>query len=162
MMKYRKLDKTELEPLRDEFVNFLASNTVTAQDWENIKSEEPDKAERLIEMFSDLVFEKVLAKVRLLEIRTPHTWQFLKIMEDSVEMRGMFFENVIGFDITQIESAEDIKAFFASNPDSSIKIVNAFKNFEHSREEEVFDWIKKGALISGNSAIFESLGNIDN
>ena len=115
-----------------------------------------------IELFSDLVFEKVLVKVNLLEISTPHTWQFLQFSDNSVQMRGMFFENVSEFDITQIKSVEDIKTFFASNPNSAIKIINASKEFQHSREEEIFDWIKKGALISNNASIFESLGNFDN
>lgn len=161
-MKYRKLELAELELLRDEFVNFLAANTVTSQDWEKIKVESKDRAEKLIELFSDLVFEKVLVKVNLLEISTPHTWQFLQFSDNSVQMRGMFFENVSEFDITQIKSVEDIKTFFASNPNSAIKIINASKEFQHSREEEIFDWIKKGALISNNASIFESLGNFDN
>ena len=42
-MKYRKLELAELELLRDEFVNFLAANTVTSQDWEKIKVESKDR-----------------------------------------------------------------------------------------------------------------------
>ncbi len=36
-MKYRRLDKEELEELEQEFIKFLAVNTVTADDWAKIQ-----------------------------------------------------------------------------------------------------------------------------
>ena len=70
-MKYRILNNKELEPLKDDFVKFLSSNTVTGEDWDKIKSNKPNEALKLVEIFSDIVWEKALDKINLLsdEIR---------------------------------------------------------------------------------------------
>ena len=60
-MKFRRLTNEELQELEKEFVQFLVSNTVTADDWEKIKEDNPERAEGLIEIFSDIVFEKVIS-----------------------------------------------------------------------------------------------------
>ena len=70
-MKYRRLRQDELESLEKEFVRFLASNQVTAEDWEKLKAGALEKAEKLIEIFSDIVFEKILSDVEYMEFQTP-------------------------------------------------------------------------------------------
>ena len=54
-MKYRPLHPEELENLREDFVQFLAANSIAGDDWVKLKKEMPDQANQLIEMFSDLV-----------------------------------------------------------------------------------------------------------
>jgi hypothetical protein len=71
LVKYRRLRKDELEELEGEFIKFLASNTVTADDWVKTKAETPEKAEDLLDVFSDIVFEKILEKVEYLEHKRP-------------------------------------------------------------------------------------------
>ncbi len=68
-MKYRRLSTDELQELEKEFVHFLVSNGIAADDWVKLKEEENDKAEALIDTFSDVVMEKVLGKVDFLEKR---------------------------------------------------------------------------------------------
>jgi len=67
-MKYRALHKEELEGVKEEFVKFLAANSVTADDWEKLKKEENDKAEKLIDIFSDIFWDKALTKINVLEV----------------------------------------------------------------------------------------------
>ena len=57
-MKYRVLSTKELEPLKDDFIKFLSANTITGEDWAKIKSSKPNQALKLIEVFSDIVWEK--------------------------------------------------------------------------------------------------------
>ena len=68
-MDFRRLTNNELEELKTEFVRFLVSNTVTGDDWEKIKKENPERAEGLIEIFSDIVFKKIISKVEYLEMK---------------------------------------------------------------------------------------------
>jgi hypothetical protein len=56
-MKYKRLTTEELKHLEKEFVNFLASAQITGSDWEKMKANEIEKAEELLDVFSDLVFE---------------------------------------------------------------------------------------------------------
>ena len=40
--------------LQQEFINFLATQTITAAQWQTIKKEQPQVAEQEIDVFSDL------------------------------------------------------------------------------------------------------------
>ena len=62
-MKYRRLTIDELKELEQEFVRFLASNTVTSEDWQAVKTTNPERADQLIDIFSDIVFDKVIDKI---------------------------------------------------------------------------------------------------
>ena len=66
-MKYRRLTKQQLEELQPEFVNFLATQSITGEGWKNLKEEKPEVAEDEIDVFSDLIWEGVLNKVVYLE-----------------------------------------------------------------------------------------------
>ena len=160
-MKYRILTIEELSNLEKEFVAFLASNTITASDWEKLKNNDKVKADKLIEMFSDIVFEKVLVNVDLLEIDSHYFRQYLNFKSDEVEMRGILIENAPDFKLAQISSKNDLNNLFRSDPEASIKILKGTKKYSKNREEEIFDWIKKGALISKNMEVFESLKDLD-
>ena len=66
-MKYSRLTKQQLEELHQEFINFLATQSITGEEWESIKKDKPEVAEEEIDVFSDLVWEGVLAKVEYVE-----------------------------------------------------------------------------------------------
>ena len=66
-MKYQRLAKEQLEELHKEFINFLATQTITATEWKEIKENKPEVAEQEIDVFSDLVWEGVLNKVNYVE-----------------------------------------------------------------------------------------------
>ena len=87
-MKYRVLSTKELEPLKDDFIKFLSANTITGEDWAKIKSNKPNQASKLIEIFSDIVWEKSLEKIKYLEHRDD---KYLKVFccgESKMEMVG--------------------------------------------------------------------------
>jgi len=60
MPKYRILSSEELELLEKEFIEFLVINGITADEWQKIKASEPEKTKKFIELFSDVVFEKLM------------------------------------------------------------------------------------------------------
>lgn len=159
-MKYRVLTYEELVTLEKEFIDFLASNTITANDWEKLKANDNTKAEKLIALFSEIIFEKVLSRVKLLEIYAQNIWQFLEFKENEIEMRGIVIENAPDFHIRNIQSKEDFQRIFITYPNSSIKLLKGNRKYTRQREEEVFDWIKRGALISRNTEVYESLREI--
>ena len=45
-MKYSRLTKEQFEELHQEFINFLATQSITADEWKNIKAEEPEVPNR--------------------------------------------------------------------------------------------------------------------
>jgi len=66
-LKYRRLTKQQLEELQPEFVNFLATQSITGEEWKNLKDKKPAVAEDEVDVFSDLIWEGVLTKVKFLE-----------------------------------------------------------------------------------------------
>ncbi len=66
-MKYIRLTKQQFEELHQEFINFLATQTITADEWNTLKSDKPKVAEEELDVFSDLIWEGVLTKVTYIE-----------------------------------------------------------------------------------------------
>ena len=55
------LTKEQFEALNQEFINFLATQSITADEWKEIKEQKPEVAEEELDIFSDLVWEGVLS-----------------------------------------------------------------------------------------------------
>ena len=70
-MKYARLTKEQFEELHQEFINFLATQSITAEEWGDIKTNKPEVAEQELDVFSDLIWEGVLSKVQYLEHISP-------------------------------------------------------------------------------------------
>ena len=78
-MKYARLTKEQLDSLQQEFINFLATQTITAQEWQTIKKEQPKVAEQELDIFSDLVWEGALSQAKFLENLSPKLLFLFKI-----------------------------------------------------------------------------------
>lgn len=87
-MKYRRLKPEELEPLTEEFIQFLAANTITGEDWAKTKAEKPEEAEKIVSLFSDIVWEKSLEKIHYLEHRDERYLKVFHFGEKEVTMIG--------------------------------------------------------------------------
>src|SRR6056297_3003609 len=85
-MKYRKLNLSELEDLRGDFVRFLSANSIAADDWVKIKKVDSDAAEKIIEVFSDLVWEKILTKIKYVRLMSQTTLRVMRFGEERAEL----------------------------------------------------------------------------
>ena len=143
-MKYKRLNIEELKALEKEFVSFLASAQITGPDWEKMKNEETAKAEELIDVFSDLVYEKVMSKINYLEYRDQKSMNIFHCMEDKIVLVGLRVKENSTFDLT----AEDV---FSQWNESTIKAVNLIKTekkYTKDRGEEVFELLQNGCFIT--------------
>ncbi|MEY5000234.1 MAG: hypothetical protein RLZZ211_270 [Bacteroidota bacterium] len=59
MLKFRSLTPTELTELETEFKQFLILNELYDAEWRKLASEDPQKAQGFIDLFSNIVLEKV-------------------------------------------------------------------------------------------------------
>ena len=66
-MKYRQLTKEQFENLHEEFARFLASQSIDAKEWNQIKEENPKVADDEMNVFSDVVWDDVLRSTSYLE-----------------------------------------------------------------------------------------------
>jgi hypothetical protein len=95
-MKFRLLSPKELEPLKEDFIKFLSVNTITGEDWASIKSEKPDEANTLLEMFCDIVWEKSLEKINFLEHRDEKYLKVFRCGKEKIEL--------VGFSVTSAQA----------------------------------------------------------
>ncbi len=146
MIKYRRLTEEEFELLESDFVRFLASNSIQAQEWQKLKSVSPDQVDEFLDIFSDTVLEKVYAKAEYLIILKPTELHAFKMEETSAKLIGVRFKNT---DLNLLNENElklvfsSEKLFLSHQPD----LFSLEKKYKKSKTEEVFFLVKQGAEL---------------
>lgn len=146
-MKFRRLDAEELAEVEKEFINFLVANTITGDDWVKIKEETPEKAENLIELFSDIVFEKILKKVEFMEFKSKHDLKTFHCLPDKIQLLGLVVDGASDLDFSQNMAPEQMMTILQSSG-AQLKLYQAEKPYKKEREVELFEMMESGCLIS--------------
>jgi hypothetical protein len=150
MVKYRRLTLEELESLEKEFIDYLVVNGITADDWVKLKANEVAKAERIIELFSDVVLEGALRKIEFLELRT-NTRVFCYQCVES----GLVLMALQGGPLSDFTSPTFIQNALEGSP-GDIEIFSSQKQYNMSREWELFQMLQSGHTVS-DGRLFKSL-----
>ncbi len=146
-MKYRRLTIEELEELEQDFIRFLASNSIIGDDWVKMKEKSPNKSNDLIDVFSDLIFERTLRKIEHLEFKTPNDMKLFHCLEDKIVMMGLFIEGHSTLDFTKPTTPNKMLQQL-KNSSAQLKLYQAEKQFSRQRELELFEMMENGCLIS--------------
>lgn len=143
-MKYLRLTKEQLEELHQEFINFLATQSITAEEWATIKETQPQVAEEEIDVFSDLVWEGVLTKATYLEHISPNQMHLFHLREENMALIAIKV-NKEGIDITTAEGYAWLKDHLG---DDDVVFMSASKDYGDDRNADKFKLIKEGAIIT--------------
>lgn len=154
-MIYKRLSPEELQALEKDFILFLAHAQITGPDWEKMKKEEPIKAEELIDVFSDVVYDKVLKKIQYLEYREPKSLNIYKCDTSKIELVGIRVNEQSDLDLT----AENVFEQWNESNNSSVTIINSEREYTKERELEVFELLQTGCLIT-NDKLFSILSKL--
>ena len=84
-MKYRILSDEELKVLENDLKAFLIINGIQGEEWEKINKETPEKALKLVELFSDTVLDKVYQTIQFLEYRSEKTCYVFNCQKDKID-----------------------------------------------------------------------------
>ena len=144
MAKYRLLTLEELKHLQKEFVEFLAANTITADDWEKMKIQNKTMAEKLIHTFSDGILEGVLMKTEYLEKTDQHRIASIHFQSSQMVLAAM--EAPIGTDADFTDPEFIQRATI--DPPPYLKVFTKAENYSESREMEIFKFTEIGWLVS--------------
>ena len=143
-MKYQRLAKEQLEELHQEFINFLATQTITAQEWDELKTNKPEVAEQEIDVFSDLVWEGVLNKVDYVEHISPQQMHLFEFGEDKMEVIAVKTKDE-NIDLT---TKEGYKWLSENLIDDRVEFLQAKKEYSDDKNLDKFKLIQQGAVIS--------------
>jgi hypothetical protein len=142
-MRFRCLNNEELKELDSELIQFLIVNNVYKEDWALMNQESPHKAKELIEMFSDIVLDKVYNKVSFLERQVPKQLCVCSLSDSIGEM--ITIEAIEdGVDLTK----EDVVDECLLISPSKITIYHGKKTFKKAKADEVFLLLNHGFLVS--------------
>ncbi len=143
-MQYTRLTKEQLEELHPEFINFLATQTITAAEWEDIKTNKPKVAEEEIDIFSDLVWEGVLTKAEFLEHISPNQMHLFQLGDDKMTLIAVKVNNE-EIDITTEDGYNWLKENLG---DDQVVFLTASKDYSEKPNMDKFNLIQQGAIIT--------------
>lgn len=144
-MKYRLLTAGELKELEPEFVNYLVVNGIVADDWQRMKEKEPEKAKRIIDLFSDVVFESIFRKAQFLEYVGENEIRTFQCLDEKIVLVGLTC-TAPGVDLR----TDDLSTL------TNAKVYTTEKKYGKKRQEELFDMVNAGCVIS-NGDLFKQI-----
>jgi hypothetical protein len=143
--------------MHEEFSIFLASQKIDASKWQEIKDTDPEKVEEQINLFSDIVWEKVLGNTNYL----------INFYKDSINLFRCGPENIsrilVKCDKKDFDflTKEDYKWFINNSTNKVFTFLKGEKTYFKERNLELFELIEKGCLID-KGELFESITKIIN
>ncbi|SEB48204.1 hypothetical protein SAMN04489761_0969 [Tenacibaculum sp. MAR_2009_124] len=143
-MKYRQLTKEQFEGLHEEFAHFLASQSIDAKEWNQIKQDKPHVAEEEMNVFSDVVWDDVLNRTEYLEHFSSNIINLFKSDETRIHRIVIQISNN---DINLMEK-DGYEWLLKNAQDPSVEILQGNKAYQNERNTEIFDLIEKGSNIS--------------
>ncbi len=142
-MKYTRLTKEQFEELHQEFINFLATQSITADEWTSLKQNKPEVAETELDVFSDLIWEGVLNNAVYLEHMSPQHMYLFHLGEDKMHAIVINLKNDI--DITTTEGYNWLRENLM---DESVEFLQADKDYTDDKNLDKFQMIEQGAVIT--------------
>ena len=143
-MKYARLTREQFEELQPEFVNFLATQAITAEEWARLKAEKPEAAEEELDLFSDLIWEGVLGRVSYMENLGAQSMHLFHLSEKQMRLISVRVNH------PEIDlQTRDGFAWFKKNWQSEwVEYLTASKAYSDDPNRDKFELIQKGAVIT--------------
>jgi len=142
-MKYSRLTKEQFEELHKEFINFLATQSITAEEWSKIKTEKPEVAEQELDVFSDLVWEGVLNKAKYLEHISKSYMHLFCLKESKMHAIAITLKNDV--DLTTKAGFNWLRENLL---DDNVALLQATKDYSEDKNLDKFKLIQQGSVIT--------------
>lgn len=143
-MKYSRLTKEQFEELHQEFINFLATQSITADEWADLKENKPEVAEQELDVFSDLVWLGVMNKITYLEHISPQQMHLFHLKEASMQLIAIKLKN----DAMDLTTPEGFDWFRNNLLSDDIEFLTASKSYSEDKGLDKFKLIQQGAVIT--------------
>ncbi|MEL6591258.1 MAG: DUF6495 family protein [Bacteroidota bacterium] len=157
-MRYRCLTDQELQSLETEFKHFLVSHGLYAKEWRELNEQAPDKAQELVEIFSDVVFGKVVEKAEYLLHRSPQDLKLFHFEDAQIQMLGLKLQ-AAEINLTEDPYQADLGRAIHDAGAERIKLLRGKKAYQKSREEEIFALLEQGCEITDHQ-LFDRLASL--
>ncbi len=143
-MKYARLTNEQLEELHPEFATFLASQSIDKKDWDLIKTNHPEEVSNQIDIFSDMIWERALDNVNFVDNFSKNYIFLFKSIGDFVHSI-IIKTNNNNINFLDTQGINWLSDNLFSN---EVEIQKGKKDISENRNESLFEFIKKGGIIS--------------
>jgi hypothetical protein len=143
-MKYRMLSKEEQEIFDEDFKHFMITNGVTNEEWLAMNENNLAKATELVEMFSDVVLEKVYQKIEFIEFRSEGSCLVFRCTADNLKVISIVAKAGSKVDLSSPESIH----LALQKQLGDLDIFKSEKPYSTLRELEIHQMIEQGCLNS--------------
>jgi hypothetical protein len=143
-MKYARLTKEQFDELNQEFITFLATQTIDKVEWDTIKANQPEVAEQELDVFSDLIWEGVLSRAEYLEHFSKNhifLFQCFETYIQSIVLKSLVPE-------TNFLTTEGLQWLSDNMFTETIEIKTGKKVFPEERNASIFGLIQQGSFLS--------------
>lgn len=155
-MKYKRLTKEQFEALHQEFANFLASQSIDKNEWDEIKASKTEVAEQELDVFSDLIWEGVLTNAKFLEhFSKNHVFLF--------HCQESYIQSIVlkSLDATVDFLTKEGLQWLSDNLfTDTVEIHLGKKEYDNERNSAIFDLITQGAILSDGQLYIQIHGII--
>ncbi|MEM8926848.1 MAG: DUF6495 family protein [Bacteroidota bacterium] len=143
-MRYKRLTKEQQEELYEEFINFLATQSITAEEWSHIKRHKPEVAEEELDVFSDLIWEGVLSKINYLENISASHMHLFELAEKEMKLISVKIMNPK----VDLRTKEGFGWFKKNWQSDFVDYLTASKAYTEDKNLDKFRLIEQGAVIT--------------
>ena len=155
-MKYRLLNKEEMEIFDQDFKHFLIANGVSNEEWVELNQNDIEKATQLVELFSDTIFQNVYEKIQFIEFRSPESCIVFNCLPDSIELISINRKSAT----VDLSTPDSIHKALTMNA-NEINYFKSSKKYNTLRELEIHQMIENGCFNS-SEAFWNSLKQLFN
>lgn len=148
-MKYRRLSQEELEPLKEEFLKYLLVANITPERWEKMKAEKDEKCKEHLDIFSDLVFEKILDQIQFIDRILPQRIELYQCQKEQCLLYALEAKDGedLQFDKDNLESLDL----------SKLHCIQGKKTMGEDRKKDIFDLLHQEHAYISDGALFKRL-----
>ena len=143
-MKYHKLSEVQFHEMHREFSIYLATQGITKEDWDQIKLEKPNTIDNYLNNFSDLIWEKILTGCKYMDFITFDQIYLFETKENLVNAIVLKIDSKLA-DLTTSKGYKKVLKFLQSD---KVNLFTSSKKYFPSRNEFIYNYLKKGAIIS--------------
>lgn len=155
-MKYRLLNKEEMEIFDQDFKHFLIANGISNEEWVELNQNDIEKATQLVELFSDTIFQKVYEKIQFIEFRSPESCIVFNCLPESIELISINRKSAT----VDLSTPDSIHKALTKNA-NEINYFKSSKKYNTLRELEIHQMIENGCFNS-SEAFWNSLKQLFN
>tara|TARA_X000001036_G_scaffold420149_1_gene440695 strand:- start:124 stop:606 length:483 start_codon:yes stop_codon:yes gene_type:complete len=143
-VKYHKLSEIQFNEMHKEFAVFLATQSITKKDWAIIKYGKPELLDNYLNSFSDLVWDKILSDCEYLEYSSSDQLFLFHTKERLIDVLVLKIDS----NLADLNTSNGFKKVLNLMHSDQIDIFKSSKAYTPSRNMFIYEYLKKGAMIS--------------